>query len=109
MNTFHAAEAELLWAAHWDRVGDGLVPSSARCVFSIIRSIAPKMTILGKSVQLLAPSETSARTWQHRAHSGVKCFEGKPTALGKKNLQCLCFMFFPQQEDNLLTLCLKQP
>lgn len=60
-------------------------------------------------MQPLGCSDTAARTWQLRAHSGVKFIEEKAIALRKKCPKCLCFMFFPQQEECLLIIWLNQP
>lgn len=72
--------------------------------FSTTCSFPPQITALGKAMQPLGRSETAARTWQHRARSGVKFIEEKAIALGKKCPKCLWFMFFPQQEECLLIM-----
>jgi len=96
MSTFHTLlKDSLCGLPSGIGCGTGLVPSLPRCVFSISHSIPPKIATLGKPVQPLGRSETSASTWQYRTHSGVKCFLGKAIALGKKNPKCLWFMFSP--------------
>lgn len=57
--------------------------------FSTTCSFPSQITALGKAMQPLGRSETAARTWQHRAHSGVKFIEEKAIALGKKCPKCL--------------------